>query len=295
MKKTILLLLLIPSLAWGGTYYYCDGSSSCSGSLVQYSYGSIEKGYSQSGDPSGNGKVIRATIPAYMPDGHSVGQLWITGSMPAGTTEFWIQYYWKYSSNYEYHGITNKQWYMSPGNTMGMGIHGSRRRVNLMPQGSVTASYLPNIVDPATEADNFYAPKNVWYKYTAYFKLNTGTSANGIYKAWVNDTLISSYSNIVYEYNQTTFSSIRFDVIWGGSVGLTAPSTDSYVYFDSIYVGSDSPGGGDEDTTAPYLHTFSPADGATGVDNDTTSFTFHVADSGDGVDSDTISVSCTGE
>jgi hypothetical protein len=260
------------------TWFTSNGTLSSPGILQNYTYGSIEKGYYDPTAPDGDKYCIRCTIPPLMDDGHETGSLTITG-MPSTYTEFWVKYWWKYSSNYVYHGVANKQMYFNPGNTMNMGIAGSKRRVNMMPQGSVTMSYLPNIVDPQTEAENFYAPVGVWYKYTGYYKLNTGTNANGLYKAWVNDILISDYSNIVYEYNKTTFSSLAFHIIWGGNNGSITPNYNMYVYIDDIYVGSTAPGSDPSvDTTPPYTDQFSPVENATGVPKSNRTISFHIKD-----------------
>jgi hypothetical protein len=71
--------------------------------------------------------------------------------------------------------------------------------------------------------------------------MNSNGAFNGIYQAWVDDVMVSNYSNVYYG-NGEAISSPAFVVIYGG-MGGSVPQTQ-YFYMAGIYVGSTEPGGG---------------------------------------------------
>lgn len=77
------------------------------------------------------------------------------------------------------------------------------------------------------------APRGTWYDVEVYLEQNTGSSANGIAKMWVNGVLKSSYTTLTYRNGGTKeFTNIRLNPTYGGSGTING---DQYVYFADWY------------------------------------------------------------
>jgi hypothetical protein len=228
------VFLLIPGIVPAATWFSCNGDSFCGSSISNY-WGTVDL-VSDSSSPSGSSKVWRWTYPNGMPGGEGVGNVWPALSMPGGAQEMWVQWYWKYSPGFVYHGVVNKQFYFYPSNTMGMGIIPDTG-VNMQPQGPNQANYFPNV----NKSLSYVQSTGSWHKYKARFVMNSNGAFNGIYQAWVDDVMVSNYSNVYYG-NGEAISSPAFVVIYGG-MGGSVPQTQ-YFYMAGIYVGSTEPGGG---------------------------------------------------
>lgn len=273
----VAFLLLLPTMVNAATWFSCSGSSDCGGSYSNYN-GTFQSGVSYNGE-----SVWRWTFPPTVVGGNGIATFW-TGQPPSGKTEMWVQWDWQYSSNFIYHGIANKQFYFNPSNVIGMHLRGQYSKQYMSPQGPNGTNYVPNIGHENDPVLTHYASKGVWHKFKARYKMNTGSAYNGIYECWIDDVKIASYTNVYYANGSENLTSggAHFAVIWGGTGGGPINQTQ-YLYMKNVYIGDSDPGGsGAGDTSAPYLDTFSPADGATGVLVGTTSASFHAKDSGTG-------------
>src|SRR3972149_5318863 len=243
----LLAFLLIPSVVLAATWFSCTGDTFCGSSTSNY-WGAVDL-VSDSSSPSGSSKVWRWTYPSGMPGGEGVGNVWPAISMPSGAQEMWVQWYWKYSSGFVYHGVVNKQLYFYPSNTMGMGIIPDIG-VNMVPQGPNIDNHWPNV----DTSYSWYTTTGVWHKFKARYVLNTGSQFNGIYQAWVDDVKVSDYSGVYYQNGTSQITDPAYVVIYGG-VGGSVPQTQ-YLYIAGVYLGSTDPGGGPPpptDTTHPVI------------------------------------------
>jgi hypothetical protein len=238
MRKLVAVIFLFLSVnAHSETWYSNDGDTFDGTNVQLFEWGGKVDLASGQSSPTGSTNVWRWTIPAGFPMGEGVGNVWLQ-SPPAGTTEVWVQYYYKYSPGFYFYNI-NKQMYMQPGNSMTMGLI-SDLGVNLQPQTKGQSNHFPNV----EKTYSWYVNTGEWHKYKARYVLNTGTSWNGIFQAWVDDVMTNNYSDIKYEDNPTTFYEPVLLMIPSG--GGPANPTMGYWYVAGIYIGSTDPGGGSE-------------------------------------------------
>jgi hypothetical protein len=212
--------------------------------------------------------------------------------MPDGVTEVWVQWYYKYSSNFRYHGSGDKQMYFNPSNVQGTIVYGSypNGEMDMEPQGGSHAgqtvwTYPPNQGASVGGDSHWYLVPGTWHKYKAYYKGHTGGNMNGLYKMWIDDILVSDWSNVWYgggdNYTFAGGSNLRWDVIWGG-MGQTLDRVQ-YLSFSDLYIGSTDPGGTTTDVQPPYVYNASPTEGSTGNDNTNRAVSVVVADAGGGL------------
>lgn len=236
MRKLIAVTLLFLSInAHAATLFECNGDTFCGANVQLFEWGGNVDLASGQNSPTGSTNVWRWTIPAGFPMGEGVGNVWLPNP-PAGTKELWVQYYYKYSPGFYFYNI-NKQMYMQPGNTMNIGLI-SDRGVNLQPQTSGLSNHFPNI----DKSYSRYVNTGVWHKFKARYVLNTGTSWNGIFQAWVDDVMTNDYSDIKYENNPNTFFEPVLLMIPSGG-GPANPKT-GYWYIAGVNLSSTDPGGG---------------------------------------------------
>jgi hypothetical protein len=305
MRKLLIAAFTICILALSGTvhaatWFTNDGSNKGAGTWeIQY-HGVVEYGVSESDSATGkpsNGKVWRWTFPPFTPQSEwdlsdSIATVWPGSAPPSGQNEFWIQYWWKYSPGFDWHPVANKQFYFNPSNVIGA-ILRSGDPPTLMamgPQGPNGQSYYPNV-----NTDNWYGNTGQWHKYTGHYKMNTSSSWNGIYEAWVDDIKISDYDYVYYAdgTQNLTPGGISFAVIWGGVVQWLPRVGTGYLYIDDIYIGNTAPGGGGVDGSPPYVYDFSPSQGESGVPISNRIITWKYGDA-TGIDQSTISFKIEG-
>jgi hypothetical protein len=75
-----------------------------------------------------------------------------------------------------------------------------------------------------------------WHHWEWEMELNTLGSSNGVFKWWVDGTLITSYSDVVYITSGNTFGfyNYRWNPTWGGQGGTK--TRNDYMYMDHIYI-----------------------------------------------------------
>ena len=233
-RKCILLLLallLIPTIvfAWvdtshmDGSYPIIGGGWSCINSGT--GYGAIVNDSTTSDPPT----VLKLTYPGGFRDGNYAAKCWYM--FPSIRGEYWVQYYVKYSSNYNFHPIADKQVYFmtdipEPGyrNNYFIGRWGNGHIV-LENQGVVNGNWFSN-----TNYDPILQPGQ-WYKITHHFKVNTVGQNNGVAEIWINDRLVMSHSNLqVIGSSNTGIREMQIAPVYGGNVGATKPSEDYQLY-----------------------------------------------------------------
>ena len=229
----LFVFLMIPRIILAATWFSCDGDTFCDSGVSNY-WGTVTIG-SQSDSPTGKSGVWTWTYKKGMPGGEGVANVWPAFSVPSGAQEMWVQWYWKYSPGFVYHGVVNKQFYFHPSNTMGIGIIPDIG-ISMMPQGTNAAAYWPNV-----DKSLWYASVGVWHKFKARYVMNSNGAYNGIYQAWVDDKLVANYTNVYYG-NGETITKPAFVVIYGG-MGGSVPQ-DQYLYMAGVRIGSTDPGGG---------------------------------------------------
>jgi hypothetical protein len=213
--------------------------------------------------------------------------------------EVWGQYYIKYSSNYYFHGVDNKQTYWFLGDTSNssanfyLSVRGSRK-ISIVMQTYSTDRFNSN-----TGYDPVLAP-GVWYKINVHFKLEaTPGVKTGIVQVWLNDQLvINRYDAGFRNASQGSYGIREWQIcpVFGGMDEYTKPAED-YQWYDKTILQSTQIGGSTSDVSPPYVDTFSPGDGATGVPVGTTQFSFHFKDGGSyakGAKLTSLSVACPG-
>jgi len=191
--------------------------------------------------PDGN-HVLRFTYPPGHPSGYSTDLAWVC--VDESRTEVKVEYYFKYSENFFFHRVANKQLYVVVGDhtdfvisavdTNHIGGVGITSMLQIGCQDSnigVTELKNPNMESVAIRS-------NVWYKVTLYFKLNKDGQRNGLLKLWVDNKQIMDYSDVLFNAGidvNTPFSCLKFDPVWGG-VGDPKPNATDYFYVDAVKI-----------------------------------------------------------
>jgi len=191
--------------------------------------------------PDGS-RVLRFTYPPGHPSGYSTDLAWVW--FEDGGTEVKVEYYFKYSDNFFFHPVANKQVYFDVGDktnfvlsavdtnsTGGVGIS-TVMRIGCQDNNiGITELKTPNVA-------NFAIHPNIWYKVRLYFKLNKDGKRNGILKLWVDDEQIMDYSDVLFNAGNDgnkPFTCLKFDPVWGG-VGGPKPNATDYFYIDAVKI-----------------------------------------------------------
>lgn len=265
MKVKLLALfvafLLIPGYVFGwtdtshmdGVYPSVGGNWSCQDSSP--GHGSIIKD-DTSPDLSSS---LRLTYPTGFYNGNYAAKCW--NMIPGAPTELWVQYYFKYSNNYYFHPIDNKQTYYFTGgsdssNNWYITVNGSHQ-VNVVTQTFATDRHYPNAgYDP-------YISANQWYKITAHFVMNKPGALNGILQILINDRLVINKSDVGYISQPEGIREAQIAPVFGGMSTISKPAED-YQYYDYVIISTSSiPGGAPvppptSGTTPPQPATKSP-------------------------------------
>ena len=191
--------------------------------------------------PDGS-RVLRFTYPPGHPSGYSTALAWVW--FEQGRHEVKAEYYFKYSDNFFFHRVDNKQVYIDIGDqtnfflsavdTFNIGGTGIHTEIHFVCQyGNIGSA-----IRETPNKSNVAIHPNVWYKLTLYFKLNTDGRPDGILKVWVDDTQLMDYSDIVFNTGSDAnkpFNCLKFDPVWGGAGGPKPNATD-YFYIDAVKI-----------------------------------------------------------
>jgi hypothetical protein len=73
-----------------------------------------------------------------------------------------------------------------------------------------------------------------WQHYEFLLVMNTGTSANGSFRMWVDRNLVGDYPNVLWmtSSSQQMWTGIRYDNVYGGAGGSSASQTE---YLGPVY------------------------------------------------------------
>ena len=197
--------------------------------------------YADATEPDGS-RVLRFTYPPGHPSGYSTALAWVW--FEQDIHEVKAEYCFKYSENFFFHRVDNKQVYLDIGDqtnfflstvdTFHIGGVDVKTELHFVCQyGNIGTAIreTPNMSDVAIHP-------NVWYKVTLYFKLNTNGRADGILKIWVDGKQIMDYSDIMFNTGSDAnkpFTCLKFDPVWGGAGGPKPNATD-YFYIDAVKI-----------------------------------------------------------
>ena len=234
MKKTLLLLALAllaaPTLvsatvlatgsfeggAWAPFTHYYDGAALVADSTAPDGSYSLKFTYT-SGCCSGSA-----------PD--------IVDTHFTSSNEVYIQFYSKYSSNWSWNPIQNKQIYIwtdaNPVINMVLGTYSTNGdTINFSTQHNSNAT-----LNQFYTSGGWTLTKDVWHKYVVRVKMNSAGSYNGIAQVWVDDILrIDQSGLLIRESGQSSvgINSFAMTPVYGGSGAV--PSTQ-YMWFDDVIV-----------------------------------------------------------
>ena len=224
----ILALLLVPFTANGST-------------LLS---GSFENGMSPFGGPHYGGAEVVSDSTA--PDGTHSLRINIRGDMGGNSpdiidaswssqNEIWVQFYIKFSDNYQWPSIQDKFVFLPlQGNNFFIG------------------SQWGNQVCLCTQVDWGQGStcwggggwsKGGWHKVVFHGIANSGTS--GVGQVWVDDTLVINANNVNFRQNSGdgAFTGIMLENVFGGPLGVRS-GFPKYTWYDSVIVQTTPFGGG---------------------------------------------------
>jgi len=191
--------------------------------------------------PDGN-QVLRFTYPPGHPSGYSTDLAWVW--FEEGSHEVKVEYYFKYSDNFFFHRVDNKQVYVDIGDQTNFFLSAVDTN-NIGGTGIITEIHficqygnLGTAIRVTPNMSNVAIHPNIWYKVKLYFKLNKDGKPDGMLKVWVDDKQIIDYSDIVFNTGSDAnkpFSGLKFDPVWGGAGGPKPDATD-YFYIDDVKI-----------------------------------------------------------
>ncbi len=227
--STILFLAIsVPVWAANVSLPYFNPMNSLSDFGVAYTPPTITTDSSSPDSPN----VMRFTYPAGFSEGNAPGIVSVT---PANKNELYIQYYFKYSSNWSWNPSVNKQMYVwdSTGATnfyVGVGMFGHSSMVVMLQGtgGQGSNGVMTQQTSPVT------INANTWYKVTLHIKMNTSSNVNGVLELWFNDVRVLN-TTCRFWNGGAPFGKVTYSPVWGGNTGLSVPSTQ-YLYFDALRI-----------------------------------------------------------
>ena len=179
------------------------------------------------------GNALKMTYPSGWHDAQEPAMCW--NMFPSQVNEFWIQYYFKYSSNYSWHGVDNKQTYYIIGSNKNTNFYTSITgdlHISIVTQTFATDRFFPNTsYNPTIE-------KNRWYKVTLHSVINSPGNLDGVAQLWLDDQLVINNNNVGYRSSSQSgmgFTEADISPVYGGSAGLIKPATD-YQWYDFIII-----------------------------------------------------------
>ncbi len=171
--------------------------------------------------------VMQWTFGGGFTDGNAPG---IATLQITATNELYFQYYFKYSSNWTYHPVENKQCFVWANNSennfyVAVGLFSREMAFDL--QGNGGSAVL--------QSKGVNIQSNRWYKVSGHVIINTGSNSNGTAQMWLDDVLIINRTGVRFWNNADKFGSFAFTPVWGGYEGRTVPSTQ-YLYLDALRI-----------------------------------------------------------
>ena len=264
----VLLLSLIPAIAWAGVVADTHFNSLTEGGWTCFGTGSNPEG-------GGAGSAAIATAPGSAPDPSKALQVsfpsgWHDGYNPAecdsdtfNSREVYGQMYVYFPSGYQFHTTANKLTYVyldsknytdNPGNFY-VAVWGSARYMAIHLQPSSSGVPGGNRVLYENQGHPSAIQTGSWFKISWYMRLNDSGSANGVARLWVNDVLQLEYTDVELRggsYGSRNFWLSTLLPIWGGynADNPTKDRSDSFFY-DRAILSTTPFGGGSVSIPAP--------------------------------------------
>ncbi len=198
---------------------------------------------------------------------------WHDGNDPGGVNlenfgnynELYVGYYFKYSSNFQWHPVANKHAYVWLGGDPSNGnffvaVGGNQHMwfTNQIGWGPGSIDYKPNT------ANNPTIQAGTWYWMEFHVKQNTPGQSDGLFEMWINGQLVMQYNNIPYRSSSQSnmgFGSFSYTPVWGGVVGATNNvQSDLWVDHTVISTGPIGVPGATFQSADVYYNTFESAD-----------------------------------
>lgn len=216
------------------------------GELVNAKFDSFGSWFQKNWINNGSSISVDSTSPDppnvlkfYFPSGYLGGNSPATVGfkIPNPVQEYYVQYYFKYSSNWEFHPVADKQMYIYTEPS-----HSDSHCAIMTHWGSLVFSVggpsYPDGSRSFKSNPSFTPVRGRWYKLTLHAKMNNprGT-ANGIAELWIDDVKIINATNVMYLLSNSSdsgFQSFNFSPVYGGAG--SQKTHDDYVYFDKAII-----------------------------------------------------------
>jgi len=158
----------------------------------------------------------------HYPPGHTAG----TGvgnvyrEVDPNITEFYVAFSVWHDANYEWNSISNKLFYIEPGNIILQSRHNNEYLSVYI--GQYDVNYAPTNPRPI--------PLGQWVN----IEYQVRRGPNGFIRVWMNGVLVTSYTGINVPMGDGQRQELKLDSTWGGQTGPT--TRDSYRRIDHILI-----------------------------------------------------------
>jgi hypothetical protein len=222
-KLLVALFILFPVSSFAGTVSLPYSDKMDTGSNWNFDY-DAPKFVSDATTPDPS-NVMQWTFETGFTDGNAPGIATLNIST---TNELYFQYYFKYSSNWTYHPVENKQCFVWANNSLNnfyvaVGLFSREMAFDLQAAGG----------SQVLQSKGVNIQSNRWYKVTGHVIINTGSNSDGTAQMWLDDVLIINRTGVRFWNNADKFGSFAFTPVWGGYEGAKVPSTQ-YLYLDAL-------------------------------------------------------------
>ena len=171
-------------------------------------------------------------------------------TIPVATKEIWFEYYFKYSSNWTWHGVNNKHWYflVDVPNAPQRWIFG----IGDQPAGNQSLPRRFRVSTSNIWPDNFYSNTGynpeilagVWYKFNGHVIFNTPGQSDGSWQIYLNDKLVEDYAGMHILGSDDPYpNSFNITPVWGGNSAIYKPA-DEYFWVDKVTISTTPLSGG---------------------------------------------------
>jgi len=200
--------------------------------------------------------VLRFTYPAgFTNDGNSPGLVGIElGSV--APTELWVQFWFKYSSNYIPQITANKIYYITNHVAQDAGAPDANNILVLTTSGSLIprlgiAGGVATLYGNVNNGANFHISKGVWHKMVTYQHVNSNGN-DGVFRMWIDDVMYFDYTGLPFRISskfggKDIFDGFKFDPVYGGA-NPSQPNlpADQYFYIDETIISTTPISGGNK-------------------------------------------------
>lgn len=236
MRKLLafVFILMMPGSVWAWTTINHFDSLSTADGWYDWAGAGVPSITGSEYAPTSPNNSLQIMSPEGMPDSSSTAGASFT--FPSQTKEFWMQYYFKYSSNFQFHTVGNKQIYTWYGDGSMGGVIFSHCfedphmwAIFLNSEGWLTYN----------TGNNITINRNQWYKVVFHIKMVS--AGNDVFQMWIDDQLVMDYNKITTTNNyEIGFLKVSIDPVWGGAVTPPVPkSVTDYQWYDYAIVSTE--------------------------------------------------------